>query len=155
MSMLTFIKNSLESLNNSKFFAGLVMIMLNIGSKYVTLELSNTQKEYLRNSIARQFLIFSIVWMGTKDIVLSIILTASFIILTDYLFNENSAFCILPKSLRKIEKAVDFNDDNNISEDEIQKAIKVLEKAKEKTKKENQMLFVNQLKNSDNSLGLF
>ena len=34
------ILESLKSLNNSKFFAGLVMIMLNIGSKYVTVELS-------------------------------------------------------------------------------------------------------------------
>ena len=29
------INNYINSLNNSKFFAGLVMIMLNIGSKYV------------------------------------------------------------------------------------------------------------------------
>ena len=29
-----------SSLNNNKFFAGLVMIMLNIGSKYITIELS-------------------------------------------------------------------------------------------------------------------
>ena len=30
----------IHSINNSKFFAGLVMIMLNIGSKYITIKLS-------------------------------------------------------------------------------------------------------------------
>ena len=38
-------------LNNSKFFAGLVMIMLNIGSKYITIELSKSQEQYLKNKI--------------------------------------------------------------------------------------------------------
>ena len=47
-------------LNNSKFFAGLVMIMLNIGSKYITVELSKSQEQYLKNHIGRQLLIFAI-----------------------------------------------------------------------------------------------
>ena len=42
--MITKIRENLASLNNSKFFAGLVMIMLNIGSKYITIELSKTQE---------------------------------------------------------------------------------------------------------------
>ena len=58
--MLDIIHTSLTSLNNSKFFAGLVMIMLNIGSKYITIELSKKQEEYLRNNVGRQLLIFSI-----------------------------------------------------------------------------------------------
>lgn len=146
------IVNSIHSLNNSKFFAGIVMIMLNIGSKYVVIELSETQKQYFRNSITRQILIFSIVWMGTKDIFYSLLLTGIFVILADYLFNEKSAYCILPKSMIKLQKVVDTNDDNKVTENEIQNAIKILEKAKEKTKRENQMLFINQLKSSSESL---
>jgi len=38
--MVSFILEYLKALNNSKFFAGLVMIMLNISSKYVKVELS-------------------------------------------------------------------------------------------------------------------
>ena len=41
--MVSFILEYLKALNNSKFFAGLVMIMLNIGSKYVTVELSKNK----------------------------------------------------------------------------------------------------------------
>ena len=95
---------SIKSLNDSKFFAGLVMIMLNIGSKYVTIELSKSQEQYLRNSVGRQLLIFSISWMGSRDIFMALILTASFNVLTMFLFNEKSQMCIIPESWRN------FND---------------------------------------------
>ena len=52
--MISYIMNSLKTLNNSKFFAGVVMIMLNIGSKYVTIELSKNQEQYLKNNIIRE-----------------------------------------------------------------------------------------------------
>ena len=64
---------NLGYLNDNKFFAGLVMIMLNIGSKYITIDLSKTQEQYLRNGIARQLLIFSISWMGSRDILVFLI----------------------------------------------------------------------------------
>ena len=72
----------LQSLNNSRFFAGLVMIMLNVGSKYITIELSKSQEQYLRNTLARQLLIFAISWMGSRDIITALGLTAVFNVLT-------------------------------------------------------------------------
>lgn len=132
-----------SNLNNSKYFAGIVMIMLNIGSKYITIELSKTQEEYLRNSVGRILLLFSIIWMGTRDIIISLILTSSFIIMTQYLFNEKSSLCILPKQLRAFEKALDIDGDGEISEEEIMRAVKILEKAKEKDKKIEQLQMLN------------
>jgi len=122
--------SNFKSLNDSKLFAGLVMIMLNIGSKYITIELSKSQEQYLRNSVGRQMLIFAIAWMGSRDIVIALILTAVFTILTDHLFNENSKFCIIPKNYRNFEDALDLNGDGVVSEDEIKKATELLEKAK-------------------------
>ena len=129
--MLDIIHSSLMTLNNSKFFAGLVMIMLNIGSKYITIELSKTQEEYLRNKVGRQILIFSISWMGTRDIYLALGLTAVFTVLTQYLFNENSSLCILPKHIKALSHALDTNKDNNVSDAEIRHAVEVLNKAKQ------------------------
>ena len=139
-------KEFFHSLNNSKYFAGLVMIMLNIGSKYITIELSKTQEDYLRNSVGRILLIFSIVWMGTRDIIISLILTSSFVIMTQYLFNEKSSLCILPKQLRSLEKAIDIDGDNKLSEEEIMRAVKILEKAKEKDNKSAQLHMLNSLR---------
>ena len=118
------------SLNNSKFFSGLVMLLMNIGSKYITIELSKTQSQYLRGSIARQLLIFSISWMGSRDIFKAFALTAIFNVLTGHLFNEESYYCIVPMKYRSFHKLIDVNEDGHITDEEIHKAKSILEKAR-------------------------
>lgn len=130
------IQHSFKDLNNSKYFAGVIMIMLNIGSKYITIKLSKSQEAYLKSSVARQLLIFSIIWMGTRDLLISFIMSAVFIVMTDHLFNEKSKYCVLPESLRAYEDLIDTNKDGKISQSELDKARKILERAhKEETQK--------------------
>ena len=132
----------LDQVNKSKLFAGLAMLMLNIGSKYIVIELSPNQESYFRNNIARQLLIFSIAWMGTRDILTSLYITAAFTILTQFLLNENSYFCILPKSLQKMKSVLDKNNDGVISKKEIDDAIKILSKAKNQKKTDDTLQLV-------------
>jgi hypothetical protein len=136
------IGRSLGMLNNSPLLAGLAMLMLNIGSKYVELGLSKTQEQALRNGIARELLIFAMVFMATKDIILSTIMTASFIILSEYILNEDSRFCIIPSYMHRISMEIDLNGDSVISEEEEEKAIEILRKAKEQKSKKQQAMFV-------------
>ncbi|MBN20764.1 MAG: hypothetical protein CL678_05685 [Bdellovibrionaceae bacterium] len=130
-------------LNNSKFFAGLVMIMLNIGSKYITVELSKSQEQYLKNHIGRQILIFAISWMGSRDILIALALTAVFTILADHLFNEESKYCVIPKKYRQYEHLLDMDKNNVVTDDEIKKAQEILEKANKKEQKRNQLRHLN------------
>jgi hypothetical protein len=130
---------SLFNLNNSKFFAGLMILIVNIGSRYVTLKFSKSQEEYIKSKVARELLIFSIVWMATKDLYISVLMTAAFIILADYLFNENSNLCILPEKFKNIQYLIDTNNDNIISDDEIKRAEDILKKAKMQKHKTNQL----------------
>lgn len=136
------IGRTLGMLNNSPLLAGLAMLMLNIGSKYVELGLSKTQEQALRNGIARELLIFAMVFMATKDIIISTLMTASFIILSDFILNEDSRFCIFSSYMRKISMEIDLNGDNVISEEEEKNAIEVLRKAKEQKKNKQQAMFV-------------
>jgi len=118
------------NVNNSKYFAGLVMIILNIGSKFITIKLSKSQEAYLGGKIARQLLIFSVLWMGTRDIFVSIAMTAAFIVLTDHIFNEKSKFCVIPQRYRVYEDILDENKDGVVSDEELGRATKILEKAR-------------------------
>jgi hypothetical protein len=141
--MISAILEYLSRLNNSKFFAGLVMILLNIGSKYVTIELSKNQAQYLKNTIGRQVLIFAISWTGTRDILMALALTAIFTVLTDHLFNEESKLCVIPKKYREFEHILDLDKDNQVSEEEIRTATAILEKAKKKVIKQDQLRNLN------------
>lgn len=136
-----------NTINKSKYFAGIVMIMLNIGSKYITIKLSKTQEAYLGSTIARQLLIFSIIWMGTRDLIISLVMSAVFVILTDHLFNEKSSYCVLPKALREYEDLIDENKDGVISKEEIEKAKKLLENAQKKEKYKNHLKQVEDFSN--------
>jgi hypothetical protein len=137
-----YLNHHIMYLNNSKFFAGVVMILLNIGSKFITIKFSKSTEEYMKWSIGKNILVFAMAWMGTRDIYAALGLTAVFAILSDYLFNEESKLCIVPQKYRVLEKLIDTNDDGVVSDVELSQAIAVLEKAKkEKQKKEQKEAF--------------
>ena len=127
--MLKELKESIYSLNNSKFLIGVTMLLLNVGSRYVELGFSKTQEQALRNGLGREIFILAVVFIGTRDIVTSILMTAAFIILSDYALNERSRFCIIPERMKKIANIVDINNDGVISPDEEEKAMNLLRRA--------------------------
>ena len=134
--------DSVKALDNSKLFAGIVMILLNVGSKFITIQFSRSTEEYLKMSLSKQILVFAMAWMGTREIYPSLMLTAAFAILSEHLFNEESEYCIVPHHLRVLEKVLDTNEDGVVSESEINSAISILEKARrEKQRKYQQESF--------------
>lgn len=124
-NLFDYLNNTVDSLNNSKFFAGLMIITLNIASKFVTIRLSKTMESYLKFTFSRNILIFAIAWMGTREIYIACIITFLFIFLMDYILNEDSLFCCLPENFTDYH--VDLLD--NVSDDDIKKAKEVLERA--------------------------
>ena len=117
---------TLYSLNDSKFFAGIVMLVMNIGSKYAVVELSHTQESFMKYTLGRLLLIFSILWVGTRDIFISLFLTAVFVVLVDYLFNENSRYCIIPEKYKELREELG----ERVTQQEINHAIYTLKKAR-------------------------
>ena len=146
--MLNNFKKSLATFNNSKFLLGITMLLLNVGSRYVELGFSKTQEQALRNGLGREIFIFAVVFMGTRDIIISIMMTASFIILSDYLLNERSRFCIMPNSMKKISNVIDFNNDGVITPDEEEKALELLRKAEKQKNFQKQAEFVSYINNN-------
>ena len=125
-------------MNNSKFFAGCIMILLNVGSKFIQIQFSKSTEEYMKYSVSKQLLVFAMAWMGTRDIYTALGLTAIFTILSEYLFNEDSSLCIVPEKYRVLNKLIDTNNDQEISEIEVNSAIAILEKAKKEKQRTDQ-----------------
>jgi len=149
---IAFVHNHIMFLNNSKFFAGVVMILLNVGSKFISIQFSKSTEEYLKMNVTKQLLVFAMAWMGTRDIYTSLVLTAVFTILSDHIFNEESPYCCVPEKYRILSTLVDENKDGVVTEEEINNAIVILEKAKKEKQKINQRqtftLFGNYLQES-------
>jgi hypothetical protein len=139
LSFFEYINSRILYLNNSKFFAGIVMIMLNIGSKFITIHFSKSTEEYLKMSVSKQIMIFAMAWMGTRDIYTSLILTGIFVILSDHLFNEESNQCIIPYKHRVLHKLA-AESPTKVSDAEIQNAKAVLEKAEKDSQLEQHKL---------------
>ena len=135
---ISFVHNHIMFLNNSKFFAGVVMILLNVGSKFISIQFSKSTEEYLKMNVTKQLLVFAMAWMGTRDIYTSLVLTAVFTILSDHIFNEESPYCCVPEKYRILSTLADENKDGVVTEEEINNAIVILEKAKKEKQKINQ-----------------
>ena len=106
-------------------FAGLIIIILNISSKFVTIKLSKSMESYLKFTFSRDILVFAMAWMGTRDIYIAALIMIVFSICVDYLLNEESRFCCLPESFTgyHIEKMENMTP----TPEEIEKAKRVLE----------------------------
>jgi hypothetical protein len=140
--MFGIINDGINSLNSSTFFAGIMMICLNIGSRYIQLNLDESTESYIKYALTKEILVFTISWMATKNIYMSLGLTAVFIVLADFILNEKSRYCLLPKKFIKTRRMNELVGSKILSEKEINDALEVLEKAKAQKFKQNQLNYL-------------
>jgi hypothetical protein len=129
-----YILNHVKALNDSKIFAGMMIIIINIASKFVTFKVSKTMESYLKFNFSRDVLVFAITWMGTRDIFIALGMTLLFVFIADYLFNEDSMLCCLPKSVVSQQVAKLNEPAKKPTSEEVIKAKIILEKAGEGVK---------------------
>jgi hypothetical protein len=97
--------------------------------------LGKTAETYLKYTFSRQILVFAMAWMGTRDIYIAGALTAIFIIIFDFLFNENSSLCILPNDFKEYYENV-AQENAEITHDDYLKAQSTVEKYTEQKEKD-------------------
>jgi hypothetical protein len=127
-----YLHKHVQMINSSKLFAGLMIITLNIVSKFVNIKLSKTLEAYLKFTFSKQILVFAIAWMGTRDIYVAFVITGLFIIFTEYLFHEDSMFFMFPEDFKEYHISLLENENNKdtVTAEDVKKAREVLEKAK-------------------------
>ncbi len=91
----------MDALNDSKLFLGVMMIVLNIGSRHLVDEFSSDPKAYQANLILRRVALFAVCFVGTRDLITSLILTAAFIIISTGISMRNR------EGMTSVQKVVD------------------------------------------------
>ena len=131
--MIKTLKMFSEHLDKSKIFAGILIIILNIGSRIIPINLNKNTENFLKTVVPRDLIIFAIAWMGTRDVIVALLLTLCFICIFDYLLNFESKLCCLPLKYKSVQDM-----DPEVTDEELNKAILVLERSKKKKLLETQ-----------------
>lgn len=86
------VQQYLQYIEGSPMFAGIMMLLLNVGSRFITHEYSDNDEEYRQNILLRRLAIFAACFVGTRSIITSVLLTAAFVILSAGLFRGKSEY---------------------------------------------------------------
>lgn len=68
------------------------MLVLNIGSRYIVHEFSDDDEEYKQNIILRRVAIFAACFVGTRDLFVSLVLTAVFVVISTGMYHTKSVY---------------------------------------------------------------
>jgi hypothetical protein len=83
---------AIQNAQTNLFFIGIMMLILNIGSRHIIHEFSHGDEEYRQNILLRRIAIFAACFVGTRDIIVSLILTAAFVVLATGLYHAKSIY---------------------------------------------------------------
>ena len=84
----------LGSFNGNLYFIGIMMLVLNLGGRFLAMEITKDQETFFQNPWVRRFLIFVVLFVATRNIIVAFWLTVVVVIVLGFLFNENSALSI-------------------------------------------------------------
>lgn len=104
-------------LNGNPYMSAVSMIFMNLGSRYITLDISKAQENLLKNPLVRRFTVFCILYVATRDIMMSLILLGVFMFVMGHLLHEDSPLSLLPINVRESAE---------VSRDEYAKAQEVI-----------------------------
>ena len=81
-------------LNSNPYFIGLMMLLLNLGGRFIAMEVTKGQEQFFQNPWVRRLLIFTVLFVGTRNVMVAFWSTLVIVLFIGYLFNENSSLCI-------------------------------------------------------------
>lgn len=90
-----------STLNTSKIFSGFALIMMSIGSRYVLQDLGKAHETVMDSTFVKVFILFCMFFIGSRDVIISMIMTFAFFVIVYGLLHEKSKYSVIPWSLRK------------------------------------------------------
>ena len=92
-----------DGIFDNKYLIGIVMVIINLGARFIVNELNEEQKKLINSKYLRRIVIFLVIFMATRDIVISLVLTVVVILVIFEFFNEDSEYSLVPKK-EKVKK---------------------------------------------------
>lgn len=86
----------LDLLNNNKYLWGISLLFLNLGSRHIIGDLNKFHEKILAHEIVKKIVIFSMFFVATRDIPVSIVLTIAFSVIVFGLLDDKSKYSLVP-----------------------------------------------------------
>lgn len=80
--------------NTNPYFIGVMMLVLNLGGRFLAMDVTKEQEKLFQNPWFRRFIIFTVLFVATRNVAVAAVLTLFVVIVFNYLLNENSALYI-------------------------------------------------------------
>jgi len=90
-----------SSINSNPYFIGIMMLLLNLGGRFLSLEVTKGQEKFMSDPIVRRFLLFVVLFIATRNVLVAAGLSIVVIICLGYLLNENSDLYIFHSTATK------------------------------------------------------
>ena len=83
-------------LNTNPYLIGMLMLLLNLGGRFLALELTKKQEAFLQAAWVRPAIFFTVIFIATRNLVAAFWVTLLFFFIIWVAANENSPFCMIP-----------------------------------------------------------
>jgi hypothetical protein len=94
MAVMSPLDSLLHLFNSNPYFIGIMMLILNLGGRFISLEVTKKQELFMQQPWVRRVLIFTVLFVATRSIWVAFWATVTVILFLGYLFNENSSLCL-------------------------------------------------------------
>ena len=88
---------TMTKIASSPYALAIAIFLINLGGRFLPLEISKEQEKFLNQPWFRRSIIFVIFFMATRNFITAAWMALIVILFVGYLFNENSALCIFGK----------------------------------------------------------
>ncbi len=103
--------NDCNGFFDNKYMIGITMVIVNLGARFIVNELNEEQKKFINTKYLRRIVIFFLIFMATRDIVISLVLTVIVILVIFEFFNEDSEYSLVTKKVNvKKNEELDKNE---------------------------------------------
>lgn len=91
MNVLEYLQIYFDQLAENKLFIGLLMLLVNIGARFIIEELSDEHRAVVKSDWFRKIVIFSSVFMATRDVVIALTVTIIFVVLINEILSQETS----------------------------------------------------------------
>jgi hypothetical protein len=109
---------SIAAFNTNPYFIGITMLLLNLGGRFLAMEITKEQEKFFQQTWVRGLLLFVVVFVATRNILVAFWLSIIVMIILRLLLNENSDFYLLGREGGKSEKFQDSAPTNALTPEE-------------------------------------